>query len=102
MIATLQKSTPLDLFIGNERIADISIQMMRGHRALRDSQAPSPEGSEDDEARSPVSTDGEGLTFMLTSPAAFGRGRKGNKSPAADKSDAANEESKRDALDVMH
>ena len=72
--------------------------MMRGQRALRDSQAPSPEGSEDDEARSPVSNDGndgEPLTITLTPPV-LGRGRKGKSA----KSDT--QEPKRDALDVLH
>ncbi len=72
--------------------------MMRGQRALRDSQAPSPEGSEDDEARSPVSNDGndgDALTITLTPPA-FLRGRKGKSS----KDDE--QEPKREALDVLH
>ena len=73
--------------------------MMRGQRALRDSQAPSPEGSEDDEARSPLSNDGNDgdvPSITLTSSASFARGRKGK--TAKD----GNQEPKRDALDVMH
>jgi len=71
--------------------------MMRGHRALRDSQAPSPEGSEDDDARSPVSNDGETLTIdFRTPPVGFPRGRKGKNA----KNDA--QEPKREAMDVMH
>ena len=72
--------------------------MMRGQRALRDSQAPSPEGSEDDEARSPVSNDGndrDALTITLTPPA-FARGRKGKSTKGDD------QEPKREALDVLH
>ena len=72
-------------------------QMMRGKRALRDSQAPSPEGSEDDEARSPISNDGEIDIFGLkTPPLGSMRGRKGKNA----KGDA--EEPKREAMDVMH
>lgn len=48
--------------------------MMRGKRSLRDSQPPSPSGSEDDEARSPVSKDGDLTTGLETPP--FARGRK--------------------------
>ena len=73
--------------------------MMRGQRALRDSQAPSPEGSEDDEARSPVSNDGHErdiITFTLTPPLGLGRGRKGKNA----RNDA--QEPKREALDVLH
>ncbi|EXJ62532.1 choline-phosphate cytidylyltransferase [Cladophialophora yegresii CBS 114405] len=80
-------------------IGGVKSWMMRGQRALRDSQAPSPEGSEDDEARSPVSNDGndrEPLTVTLTPPAGFGRGRKGKTA----KSDP--QEPKREALDVLH
>jgi hypothetical protein len=74
---------------------------MRGQRALRDSQAASPEGSEDDEARSPVSNDGndrDTLTITLTPPIGFARGRTGKSA----KSDAQDPNPKRDALDVMH
>ena len=69
--------------------------MSRGKGSLRDSQAPSPDGSEDDEARSPISGDEREapITVTLTPPAGFARGRKG-------KSDT--EEQKRDALDVLH
>jgi hypothetical protein len=69
--------------------------MMRGQRALRDSQAPSPEGSEEeDEARSPV-TDGEGFSLQLkTPPMGSVRGRKSKNTDS--------EEGKRDALDVLH
>jgi hypothetical protein len=73
--------------------------MMRGQRALRDSQAPSPDGSEDDEARSPVSNDGndrDAVTITLTPPVGFGRGRKGNTA----KDDP--QEPRREALDVLH
>ncbi len=72
--------------------------MMRGQKALRDTQGQSSEGSEDDEARSPVSNDGndgEPLTITLTPPV-LGRGRKGKSA----KGDA--QESKRDPLDVLH
>jgi hypothetical protein len=67
---------------------------MRGQRALRDSQAPSPEGSEEeDEARSPV-TDGEGFHMQLqTPPTGSTRGRKAKN---------LEEDGNRDALDVLH
>jgi len=67
--------------------------MMRGQRALRDSQNGSPEGSEDDEARSPVSFDGDVAIGLKTPP--IGRGRKG-------KSGSGQEELEREAMDVMH
>lgn len=67
--------------------------MMRGRRALRDSQAPSPEGSEDDEARSPVSNFGDETIELKTPP--MGRGRKSNEATGSG-------DSKRDAMDVMH
>lgn len=67
--------------------------MMRGRRALSDSQNASPEGSEDDEARSPISFDGEAAINLKTPP--MGRGRKG-------KSSNGQEELGREAMDVMH
>jgi hypothetical protein len=84
-------------YFGDETPADTEQQMMRGQRALRDSQPPSPSGSEDDEARSPLS-DRENPTFTLTPPVGFVRGRKGQSSS----SKSAEPEPKRDALDVMH
>ncbi|KIW75939.1 hypothetical protein Z517_10684 [Fonsecaea pedrosoi CBS 271.37] len=78
-------------------IGGVKSWMMRGKRALRDSQAPSPEGSEDDEARSPISNDGESDIFGLkTPPLGSIRGRKGKYA----KSDT--DEPKREAMDVMH
>ncbi|OAP61109.1 hypothetical protein AYL99_03310 [Fonsecaea erecta] len=78
-------------------IGGVKSWMMRGKRALRDSQAASPEGSEDDEARSPISNDGESDIFGLkTPPLGSIRGRKGK----AAKGDV--EEPKREAMDVMH
>ncbi|KAL2432370.1 Choline-phosphate cytidylyltransferase [Exophiala dermatitidis] len=74
-------------------IGGVKSWMMRGRRALRDSQAPSPEGSEDDEARSPVSNFGDETIELKTPP--MGRGRKSNE--ATDSGD-----SKRNAMDVMH
>ncbi|KAI1614058.1 choline-phosphate cytidylyltransferase [Exophiala viscosa] len=56
-------------------IGGVKSWMMRGKRSLRDSQPPSPSGSEDDEARSPVSKDGD-VGLGLDTPH-FGRGRKG-------------------------
>ncbi|EXJ72225.1 choline-phosphate cytidylyltransferase [Cladophialophora psammophila CBS 110553] len=78
-------------------IGGVKSWMMRGKRALRDSQPPSPEGSEDDEARSPISNDGETDTIGLkTPPLGSIRGRKGKNA----KSDI--EGFKREAMDVMH
>ncbi|KIX98225.1 uncharacterized protein Z520_06305 [Fonsecaea multimorphosa CBS 102226] len=78
-------------------IGGVKSWMMRGKRSLRDSQAPSPEGSEDDEARSPISNDGETDIFGLkTPPLGLIRGRKGKNA----KGDT--EEPKREAMDVMH
>ncbi|KIV77700.1 hypothetical protein PV11_09483 [Exophiala sideris] len=55
-------------------IGGVKSWMMGGKRSLRDSQPPSPSGSEDDEARSPVSKDGDvGLGFETSS---IVRGRK--------------------------
>lgn len=65
--------------------------MMRRRRSLRDSQAPSPEASEDDEARSPMSNDGE--SFNLKTPPS--RGRKG-------KSSDGQGNLQRETLDVLH
>lgn len=77
--------------------------MMRGQRALRDSQPPSPEGSEDDEARSPLSNDGvDPITITLTPPIGFGRGRKGKTAKSDSNNAAAEEPTKREAMDVMH
>ena len=72
--------------------------MMCGQRALNNSQAPSPEGSEDDEARSPVSNDEDALSPGLLKPPSLdiARGRKGKSAK-----DGA-QESKRDAMDVLH
>ncbi len=71
--------------------------MMRGKRSLRDSQNPSPEGSEDDEARSPASNDGDvGAAILGLKTPPIGRGRKGKSS-----SDSQ-EEPEREAMDVMH
>lgn len=66
---------------------------MRGKRALRDSQPPSPDGSEDDEARSPISNDGD-ITIELKTPP-MPRGRK-------PKTTSDSEEQQRDAMDVLH
>ncbi|KAJ4525712.1 choline-phosphate cytidylyltransferase [Exophiala dermatitidis] len=74
-------------------IGGVKSWMMRGRRALRDSQAPSPEGSEDDEARSPVSNFGDETIELKTPP--MGRGRKSNEATGSG-------DSKRDAMDVMH
>jgi hypothetical protein len=70
--------------------------MMRGKRSLRDSQNPSPEGSEDDEARSPVSNDGDAGSLGLKTPPIV-RGRKGKTN-----SSSGQEEAEREAMDVMH
>lgn len=67
---------------------------MRRRRSLHDSQAPSPEGSEDDEARSPLSPDGDSYFGLKTPPV---RGRKGKST-----SDLEDEKSEREALDVLH
>lgn len=82
--------------------------MMRGRRALRDSQPPSPDGSEDDEARSPlsasVSNNGDATTGLKTPPF-LGRGRKGKNASELDLEqgeDEDEEEHERDAMDVMH
>ena len=64
---------------------------MRRRRSLRDSQAPSPEASEDDEARSPLSNDGE--SFNLKTPPT--RGRKGKSSDGL-------RDPERETLDVLH
>ena len=65
---------------------------MRRRHSLRDSQAPSPEASEDDEARSPLSNDGEAFNFLKTPPT---RGRKGKTSGDQDNPE-------RETLDVLH
>lgn len=77
---------------------------MRGRRALRDSQPPSPDGSEDDEARSPVSvtvSNGGDIMPGLKTPPFFGRGRKG-KSSSEDLEQGETEDHERDAMDVLH
>lgn len=68
---------------------------MRRRRSLHDSQAPSPSGSEDDEARSPLSPDGDSYFSGLKTPPV--RGRKGKST-----SDLDDEPSGHEALDVLH
>jgi len=68
---------------------------MRRRRSLHDSQAPSPSGSEDDEARSPLSPDGDSYFSGLKTPPV--RGRKGKST-----SDPDDEPDRREALDVLH
>ncbi|KIV91433.1 hypothetical protein PV10_05974 [Exophiala mesophila] len=72
-------------------IGGVKSWMMRRRRSLRDSQAPSPEASEDDEARSPLSNDGE--SFNLKTPPT--RGRKGKSSDGL-------RDPERETLDVLH
>lgn len=75
--------------------------MMRGQRALRDSQGPSPEGSEDDEARSPISNDGDDSILELKTPPT-GRGRKGKHHIDREGQSSSSSKKQRDAMDVMH
>jgi hypothetical protein len=82
--------------------------MMRGQRALRDSQPPSPDGSEDDEARSPVSNNGDATTGLKTSPF-LRRGREGKSESELDLEQGEDEEEEeeeedheKDPMDVMH
>ncbi|KAJ9637563.1 choline-phosphate cytidylyltransferase [Knufia peltigerae] len=85
-------------------IGGVKSWMMRGRRALRDSQPPSPDGSEDDEARSPVSvtvSNGGDIMPGLKTPPFFGRGRKG-KSSSEDLEQGETEDHERDAMDVLH
>ncbi|KAK5064711.1 hypothetical protein LTR84_000545 [Exophiala bonariae] len=76
-------------------IGGVKSWMMRRRRSLHDSQAPSPEGSETDEARSPLSPDGDSYFSGLKTPPV--RGRKGKS-----KSDLEDEQFEREALDVLH
>lgn len=69
---------------------------MRRRRSLRDSQAPSPEGSEDDEVRSPLSNDGDSYFAGFKTPPV--RGRKGKSTT----SDPEDDQYAREALDVLH
>lgn len=71
--------------------------MMRGQRALRDSQGLSPEGSEDDEIRSPISNDGDVVIGLKTPPTRRGRKGKNNNSDALEEP-----EQERETMDVMH
>jgi hypothetical protein len=68
--------------------------MMRGRKSLRDSnsQAPSPDGSEDDEQRSPVSPDGESLNFKTPKLKTPARGRKAQTSSENHKDQLDSEE----------
>lgn len=68
--------------------------MSRTRRSLRDSQHNSPDGSDEDDLRSPVSEHGDPLSPVGS------RGRKGT----AGRSDADSNEpqKKTDAMDVMH
>jgi len=61
------------------------MQMSRSRRSLRDPENNSPEGTDDEDLRSPVSDKGEPLSPIVS------RGRKGK----AQKEDT-------DAMDVMH
>lgn len=69
--------------------------MMKGRRSLGDSQAPSPEGSEDDEARSPVSDEEELRSPTIESKSSSARGRK-------PKMNFLRDELKKDPLDLVH
>ena len=68
---------------------------MRGNRSLRDSQPPSPSGSEDDEARSPAGDVGLGLE---SPPLGRGRTSKG----ASNTEDDEDEEEEEETMDVTH
>ncbi|KIW20364.1 hypothetical protein PV08_00939 [Exophiala spinifera] len=86
-------------------IGGVKSWMMRGRRALRDSQPPSPDGSEDDEARSPLSatvSNGGEMISGLKTPPFFGRGRKGKSSSEPDFEQGETEDHERDAMDVLH
>ncbi|EXJ80030.1 choline-phosphate cytidylyltransferase [Capronia epimyces CBS 606.96] len=74
-------------------IGGVKSWMMRGKRALRDSQPPSPDGSEDDEARSPFSNEGDVTLELKTPPMGRGRKNKNNSDP---------DEARREAMDVLH
>ena len=64
--------------------------MSKTRKSLRDSQQNSPEGSDDDDLRSPVSEIGEPISPTVT------RGRKGKSGSNGD------EIEERDAMDVLH
>jgi hypothetical protein len=70
--------------------------MTRSRGSLRDSQAPSLEGSEDDEARSPVSNDEEAQNSPVEMRMPQARGRKGRGAKFIE------DELKRDPFDVVH
>lgn len=73
--------------------------MMKRRRALNSSQAPSPEGSEDDEAKSPVSNDdSDGGDSLKRSDTV--RGRKSKTKERVE--DFVREEFRRDPLDLVH
>lgn len=77
--------------------------MMRGRKSLRDSHNGSPEGSEEEDARSFMSDNGEPKSPVLlqTPSGSGGRGRKGKPSGGSSihKKD---EDEPMDTLDVMH
>ncbi|KAJ9494277.1 choline-phosphate cytidylyltransferase [Exophiala xenobiotica] len=89
-------------------IGGVKSWMMRGQRALRDSQPPSPDGSEDDEARSPVSNNGDATTGLKTSPfLRRGRGGKSESEPDLEQGEDEEEEEEeedheKDPMDIMH
>ncbi len=73
--------------------------MMKRRRTLTDSQAASPEGSEDDEARSPLSNDESDEGDSLKR----GDSVRGRKSKAKERvEDFVREEFRRDPLDLVH
>ena len=73
--------------------------MMKRRRALNSSQAASPEGSEDDEAKSPLSNDeSDGADSVKRVESA--RGRKSRTKERVE--DFVREEFRRDPLDLVH
>lgn len=70
------------------------LQMSRTRRSLRDSQHNSPEGSDEDDLRSPVSEHGDPLSPTVS------RGRKGKSGGGNEDTVPVSED--RDAMDVMH
>lgn len=70
---------------------------MNARRGARDSGPPSPNGSDEDEARSPTSGD-EAKSPTLSTNSAVERGRKVSRKGLT----VLNDELKRDPLDIVH
>ena len=84
------------------KVTDDVTQMMNRKRALTSSQAPSPDGSEDDEARSPLSNDESDREMRSPDEGGKRSGSVRGRKVKSKVEDFVRDEFRRDPLDLVH